>query len=178
MTIGEKIYILRKQKGLSQEQLSRHVAVSRQTVSKWEMDSVTPDTDSVVRLSEFFGVSTDFLLKGEFSNPSEYAQMKAEADITNKFKLSRKAVQLLDEKGYIGAYIVALQCLPAILILFFICFAYLSALSSAAPLNELPGQAFILPAIAGAAIIAVLIRAIIFLVLGYKLSKVQRKEIS
>ena len=64
MKFEEKILTLRKQRGLSQEQLAEHVGVSRQSVSKWELGESTPDLANIVRLSEIFGVSTDYLLKG------------------------------------------------------------------------------------------------------------------
>ena len=62
MTIGEKILKLRTAKGISQEQLAEKVAVSRQSVSKWEMDQALPQIDKVLQLAEIFSVSTDELL--------------------------------------------------------------------------------------------------------------------
>ncbi|MCD8332387.1 MAG: helix-turn-helix domain-containing protein [Oscillospiraceae bacterium] len=59
MTLGEKIQRLRKQKGLSQEALAEKVAVTRQTISKWELGQSTPDLDFVVQLSDIFGVTSD-----------------------------------------------------------------------------------------------------------------------
>ena len=63
MTLGEKIQILRKQQGMSQEQLSAVMGVSRQAISKWEVGESIPDVDNVVQLSEIFGVTTDYILK-------------------------------------------------------------------------------------------------------------------
>jgi len=54
---------LRKQHGMSQEQLSALTAVSRQAISKWEVGESIPDVDNIVQLSEIFGVTTDYLLK-------------------------------------------------------------------------------------------------------------------
>ena len=65
MTIGEKIYNLRKAKNYSQEEVANHLNVSRQTVSKWETDQSTPDFDKIVPLCELFEISTDEFLKGE-----------------------------------------------------------------------------------------------------------------
>lgn len=67
MTFGEKLQKLRREHGLSQEQLAGEVDVSRQAVSKWEMGTAAPNVESVVRLSEYFGVSTDYLLKDELT---------------------------------------------------------------------------------------------------------------
>lgn len=65
MTLGEKLQRLRRQGGLSQEQLAEQLSVSRQAVSKWELDETMPDTDNVVQLSRLFGVSCDYLLLDE-----------------------------------------------------------------------------------------------------------------
>lgn len=63
MTLGEKIYKLRTQQGLSQETFGEKLGVSRQSVSKWETDQSVPELDKIVAISDFFGVSTDRLLK-------------------------------------------------------------------------------------------------------------------
>ena len=63
MTLGEKIFNLRTEKGFSQETLGEKLGVSRQSVSKWETDQSVPELDKIVAISEVFGVSTDYLLK-------------------------------------------------------------------------------------------------------------------
>ena len=65
MKLGEKLQQLRKQSGLSQEQLAAQLTVSRQAVSKWELDETMPDTENVIQLSRLFGVSCDYLLREE-----------------------------------------------------------------------------------------------------------------
>ncbi|MCI8839404.1 MAG: helix-turn-helix transcriptional regulator [Oscillospiraceae bacterium] len=65
MKFGEKLQKLRKQRGLSQEQLAAQLTVSRQAVSKWELDDTMPDTENVIQLSRLFGVSCDYLLRDE-----------------------------------------------------------------------------------------------------------------
>ena len=65
MTLGEKLQRLRKARGMSQEELAGRLEVSRQAVSRWELNLALPDTEHVVRLSEMFGVTTDYLLKGK-----------------------------------------------------------------------------------------------------------------
>ena len=65
MTIGKKITWLRQKNGISQEELADRLEVSRQSVSKWEGAQSVPDLDKMIRLSELFGVSTDYLLKDE-----------------------------------------------------------------------------------------------------------------
>ena len=65
MKLGEKLQQLRRQSGLSQEQLAAQLTVSRQAVSKWELDETMPDTENVIQLSRLFGVSCDYLLRDE-----------------------------------------------------------------------------------------------------------------
>lgn len=68
MKLEEKIAILRKKNGWSQEELAFRLDVSRQAVSKWEMGASLPDLDNVLKMSELFSCSTDYLLKdGEIS---------------------------------------------------------------------------------------------------------------
>ena len=62
MTIGEKITHLRSAAGMSQETLADRLSVSRQSVSKWEMDQALPQIDKVLQLCEIFNISTDELL--------------------------------------------------------------------------------------------------------------------
>ena len=65
MAFGETLTGLRKAKGLSQEQLAETLNIARQTISKWELNQSTPDMNYIAQLSEFFNVSTDYLIKGE-----------------------------------------------------------------------------------------------------------------
>ena len=67
MTIGEKIYQLRTMTGISQEELAERISVSRQSVSKWEMNQALPQIDKVLQLCELFGISTDTLLQDNLS---------------------------------------------------------------------------------------------------------------
>lgn len=65
MTFGEKIQKLRKEAGMSQEELSYQLEVSRQAVSKWERDNGYPETEKIIRMSKLFHVSLDYLLNEE-----------------------------------------------------------------------------------------------------------------
>lgn len=66
MKLSEKIMILRKQKGWSQEELAEKLEVSRQAVSKWESGQASPDIEKILKISQLFEVSTDVLLKEEY----------------------------------------------------------------------------------------------------------------
>ncbi|ACA88970.1 helix-turn-helix domain-containing protein [Shewanella woodyi] len=66
MILAEKIIRLRKQLGWSQEELAEKMAISRQSVSKWESANSIPDLNKIIKLADIFEVSTDFLLKDEY----------------------------------------------------------------------------------------------------------------
>lgn len=63
MTFPEKLTALRKQQGLSQEELAQKLFVSRQAVSRWESGATLPDAANLLQLSDLFGVTTDSLLR-------------------------------------------------------------------------------------------------------------------
>ncbi|MDE7271816.1 MAG: helix-turn-helix domain-containing protein [Lachnospiraceae bacterium] len=64
MSIADRIQQLRKEKGISQEELADQIGVSRQAVSKWESGQSMPDIEKILLLGDFFGTTTDYLLKG------------------------------------------------------------------------------------------------------------------
>lgn len=76
MVLAEKIIMLRKRKGWTQEELAEQLDISRQSVSKWESGASVPDLDKIIKMSSLFDVTTDYLLKDEtghnaFSEDSE-----------------------------------------------------------------------------------------------------------
>ncbi len=78
MTLGESINYYRKRAKLSQEELAARVGVSRQSVSKWELDEATPEVGKLKALAETFGISVDQLLSGEVPpEPEEAAAEEA-----------------------------------------------------------------------------------------------------
>ena len=97
MKLAEKIQDLRKKNGLSQEQLADQLGISRQAISKWESEQSTPDIDKIVLLSEFFLVSTDYLLKEEKDMTSniEDDTPKEDYTIAVNVKMSKQAFSYL-----------------------------------------------------------------------------------
>lgn len=65
MDFNEKLQLLRKQKGLTQEELAEILFVSRTAVSKWESGRGYPNIDSLKAISKFFGITIDELLSGD-----------------------------------------------------------------------------------------------------------------
>ena len=70
MTIGKRIALLRKEKGMTQEDLANAMGVSPQAVSKWEYDQTCPDISALPKLSKLLGVTVDELLEGKQELPA------------------------------------------------------------------------------------------------------------
>lgn len=68
MEFKDKLPIIRKEQGLSQEGLAELIGISRQAVAKWEMGQGYPDVDNLIRLSEVLKISIDRLVKAEDLN--------------------------------------------------------------------------------------------------------------
>lgn len=64
-SMGERLFQLRTQKEMTQEDMAEYLEVSRQSVSKWELNKTLPDVEKLVQLSELYHVSIDYLVKGE-----------------------------------------------------------------------------------------------------------------
>lgn len=60
--LNENIRVLRLQLGLSQVEFARHFGITKQCVSNWENDNIMPSVEMLMRMADFFCVSTDFLL--------------------------------------------------------------------------------------------------------------------
>lgn len=102
MTTGQKIYNLRKEARITQEEFAEKMEVSRQAVSKWESDVSYPETDKIIKIASLFNVSCDYLLKDDF-NEQPSAQGKRNRSFLSmmiSFSLSLVAV----------GFIVALIC--------------------------------------------------------------------
>ena len=65
MKLSEKLYLLRKKSGLSQEQLAEQLNVSRQAISKWESGVSVPESEKLIVISTYFNVSVDYLIKDD-----------------------------------------------------------------------------------------------------------------
>ncbi len=69
MTLGKKIYTLRTEKGMTQEQLAEYLGVSRQSISKYEYDQSTPELEKIKLLAEIFEVTSDDLINDRIDLP-------------------------------------------------------------------------------------------------------------
>ena len=97
MILAEKLLLLRKGNGWSQEELAEKLNVSRQSISKWESAAAIPDINRILDLANIFGITTDYLLKDDMES-MEYSS-DDEADTrtlvtlqeTNEFLASNAA---------------------------------------------------------------------------------------
>lgn len=92
MTFSEKLFDLRKKNAMSQEELADKLGVSRQAISRWEMGTAMPDAPNLLKLSETFNVSIDYLLKDDYKEPtakrlgSDLGEKIRQTDWTDIFK--------------------------------------------------------------------------------------------
>ena len=97
MRLSEKIIYLRKQNGMSQEELANELQVSRQAVSRWEVGSALPDAMNILGLSKLFEVSADYLLN------DNYEQSKSKKGL-----LSIRTLQIIFGGAAIGFSVIAI----------------------------------------------------------------------
>ena len=93
MSVSKQLIHLRNVKGISQEELASLMNVTRQAVSKWETGQTLPDCEKIIRLSEIFGVTTDYLLKGKETDPMDiYSQHNSKSGTD----MSSEVTEILD----------------------------------------------------------------------------------
>ena len=124
MDFNNRLYQLRKQKGLSQEELANRLNVSRQTVSKWEVGDSTPDMEKLIAMSDLFDVSLDKLVmgkeeeKGQEAPKSEFVTVINEKVLTDKNK--KKAKSVLKIIAIIAGVVFAIDAI-SVIVFFAIC---------------------------------------------------------
>lgn len=109
MTFGEKLFKLRKEKGLSQEALAEKLNTTRQAVSKCENGQGYPETEKILMVGNVFEVSIDYLLR-DTAEPSQendegyyVSKEMAEGYLLNKSKVSKHiALGLIDSRCFIS----------------------------------------------------------------------------
>ena len=93
--LANKLAELRKQKGLSQEELADKLNVSRQTISKWERGEASPDTDNLIELAKLYEISLDKLLGLKAEEENKEAKSENEEA---KIKISNSKIEINDGK--------------------------------------------------------------------------------
>lgn len=97
MNIGEQINNLRKKHGLSQDDFANLFNVSRQTVSNWENGKSYPDLEMIIKISDYFKISVDELLRND---------VQSEEKIDNEKKVKKRYLILLLVLCFLGVMII------------------------------------------------------------------------
>ena len=87
MTLGERLTLLRKEMNLSQEEVAEKLNVTRQTVSKWELDQSTPDFDKIIPICKLYNISSEELLTGrkaDANNTDQEYNLMTDQEINKK----------------------------------------------------------------------------------------------
>ena len=120
MAFSKQLIHLRNIRGMSQEELAALMDVTRQSVSKWETNQTYPDSEKLIRLSEIFEVSTDYLLKGTETEITD-GQYNSQAGV----QMSAEANDILDHVYHmsrIKRMMIGLSLLAVIIFLCISCF--------------------------------------------------------
>ncbi len=80
--LNDRLFKLRKEKGMSQREVGKGVGVSGQTISVWEKGALKPSSNKLKLLSDFFGVSVDYLLNGEPAHIELPAEINEEETVS------------------------------------------------------------------------------------------------
>ena len=99
--LAGRIAQLRKEAGMTQEQLGNALGLTYQSVSKWETDASIPELDKLLRLAELFGVTLDELVKGESAQPEADSPFTESGHtLTTPY-----AKVIFNEKGYLSSFV-------------------------------------------------------------------------
>lgn len=115
MEIGQKIKKMRKEAGISQEELAFALEVSRQTVTRWERGRMIPDTERVAALAKYFGVTADELMNDEKTAVAQVGSAREERTDAAAIK-RRSAPKILVVLGAILIVVGLLGVLGAALL--------------------------------------------------------------
>lgn len=85
MDFGEKLLALRKKEGMSQESLAEKLNTSRQAISKWENNQGFPETEKLLKISNIFNVSLDYLLKDSVEHKEESDSYYVSREVAQSF---------------------------------------------------------------------------------------------
>ena len=109
MEFQKRLFDLRRQAGLSQEELANLVGVTRQAVQKWEAGASRPDMDNLVSLAEYFQVSLDYLVTGK-----EAAPPPAPTVVNNYYNEHRWHYEYKSKRTLFGLPLVHINCGPGV----------------------------------------------------------------
>lgn len=167
MILADKIITERKKNGWSQEELAEKLDVSRQSVSKWEGAQATPDLQKILKMSQLFGVSTDYLLKDELED-TQYIETDSSESTVHKVSMeeANSFLGLNERSARRNALATALGVLSPV------CLIFMGGLAEADPNmeNVAAGLGMIV------LLLLVAVAVSIFIINGMQLSKYEYLE--
>ncbi len=134
--LGDRIFELRTQKGMSQGDLADRLDVSRQTVSKWENYISTPELDKIIALSDIFGVTVDYIVKGDESE----AVVSTLPSVAGEEKETVRMIRVNPSEKQMARLSLALGVLGVFSIVFSMVSSYLTAINL--PASSMGGIGF------------------------------------
>lgn len=103
MSLGKNIQYLRKQKKITQEKLADEMAVSRQTVSRWEADEIVPELNNLVALSDLFSCKLDVLIRENLTDDKHiYSEITIKT--VKGFRMARYVMVTPNPEDDVNAY--------------------------------------------------------------------------
>jgi transcriptional regulator with XRE-family HTH domain len=122
-TLGQRISRLRTERGMSQGDLADALEISRQSVSKWETDTSTPELDKLIRLAELFDISMDALVLGKEDTPSQPIETPepppAAEHTSESIKLGYRKPPISQTQKNVGLGLIGISVLFCMLLLVF-----------------------------------------------------------
>lgn len=95
MKMQDKLIMLRKKAGLSQDDLAEKINVSRQAISRWENGTALPDALNVLQLSKMFHVTTDYLLNDDYESDGDIPVVQKVKQETDDLISKKKMLHLI-----------------------------------------------------------------------------------
>jgi len=135
--IGARILEYRKAANMSQEEFAAKIGVSRQAVSKWELDKAYPDLDKLMDICEMFGVSIDELIRGREVLVSDHSATQDELESKDNNETEKKPViqrinmtSLKKMRGGAGTWRLSICAMLAGMLFLFCCTVFIMVLSN------------------------------------------------
>lgn len=107
MKLEEKLIVLRKKKGLSQQELAEQLNISRQAISRWEVGTAVPSTDNLRSLCQLYNVSLDYLINDDTAEafPTDEKPSGETSAPLNRAKRNKTAALLLAIIGILALFL-------------------------------------------------------------------------
>ncbi|MBU5483777.1 helix-turn-helix domain-containing protein [Clostridium sp. MSJ-11] len=108
MELSERLQQLRKLANYSQEQLAEMLCISRQAISKWESGQSNPDINNIIKLSEIYNVSTDYILIGKENNSNQLEESNSKKkEYSQPFKIASVIIAIIAATAIVSVLFIS-----------------------------------------------------------------------